>query len=54
MLSKMMDAGTACRMVGYLSSSQFSREYGRFFGNAPLKDIAKLREGGLTGVAADA
>ena len=44
MLSPMMDAGTASRQVGYMSPSQFSREYGRFFGDAPTKDIAKLRE----------
>ena len=44
----------ACRQVGYLSASQFSREYGRFFGNAPMKDIARLREGGLAGVVAEA
>jgi len=47
MLSRMLDAGTACRLVGYLSASQFSREYGRFFGAAPMKDIAKLREGAM-------
>lgn len=44
MLSTMMDAGAASQRVGYLSASQFSREYSRFFGNAPTKDIAKLRE----------
>jgi AraC-like DNA-binding protein len=44
MLSTMMDAGTASQRVGYLSASQFSREYSRFFGNAPTKDIAKLRQ----------
>jgi AraC-like DNA-binding protein len=48
MLSTMMDAGTAGRQVGYQSASQFSREYGRFFGNAPTKDIARLREQGFT------
>jgi hypothetical protein len=48
------DAGMACRQVGYLSASQFSREYGRFFGNAPMKDIARLREGGMAGPAAEA
>jgi AraC-like DNA-binding protein len=48
MLSRMMDAGTASRQVGYLSASQFSREYSRNFGNAPTKDIARLREGGAT------
>jgi AraC-like DNA-binding protein len=43
MLSAMMDAGTASQRVGYLSASQFSREYSRFFGSAPTKDIARLR-----------
>ncbi|MGB0009358.1 MAG: AraC family transcriptional regulator [Candidatus Sulfotelmatobacter sp.] len=44
MLSTMMDAGSASLRVGYLSPSQFSREYSRFFGNAPTKDIARLRQ----------
>jgi AraC-like DNA-binding protein len=44
MLSTMMDAGTASWQVGYISASQFSREYSRFFGSAPTKDIARLRE----------
>ena len=44
MLSSMMDAGTASQHVGYLSASQFSREYSRFFGSAPTRDIAKLRQ----------
>jgi len=44
MLSTMMDAGTASQHVGYLSASQFSREYSRFFGSAPVKDIARLRQ----------
>jgi AraC-like DNA-binding protein len=43
MLSAMMDAGTAGQHVGYLSASQFSREYSRFFGSAPTRDIARLR-----------
>jgi AraC-like DNA-binding protein len=43
MLSAMMDAGTAGQHVGYLSASQFSREYSRFFGSAPTKDIARIR-----------
>ncbi len=54
MLSRMMDAGTACRQVGYASASQFTREYGRLFGSAPMKDIARLREGGLAGNLAEA
>ena len=45
MLAPTMDAGTASRQVGYVSTSQFSREYGRFFGNPPVRDVALLREG---------
>jgi len=52
MLSVMMDAGTASRHVGYLSPSQFSREYGRFFGSPPTKDIPRFRE--TVGAVADA
>ncbi len=48
MLSTVMDATAASRTVGYLSASQFSREYGRFFGSAPTKDIARLRRQGFT------
>jgi len=44
MLSTMMDAGTTSQQVGYLSASQFSREYSRFFGSAPARDIARLRQ----------
>lgn len=44
MLSTMMDASAACQRVGYLSASQFSREYSRFFGNAPTRDVARLRQ----------
>ena len=44
MLSSMMDASAASQRVGYLSASQFSREYSRFFGCAPTRDISKLRE----------
>ncbi len=44
MLSTMMDAGAASQRVGYLSSSQFSREYSRFFGSPPTRDIARLRQ----------
>ncbi|HYL63653.1 MAG TPA: AraC family transcriptional regulator [Candidatus Methylomirabilis sp.] len=43
MLSLTMDASSASHRVGYLSSSQFSREYSRFFGSAPTRDMARLR-----------
>jgi AraC-like DNA-binding protein len=46
MLSQTMDAGAAGRQVGYLSASQFSREYNRLFGAAPTRDITKLRQDG--------
>lgn len=46
MLTAMLDAGVAGRRVGYSSPAQFSREYGRFFGSAPAKDIHRLREEG--------
>jgi AraC-like DNA-binding protein len=49
MLARMLDAGSAGRGVGYLSASQFSREYTRLFGSAPTRDIARLREDGAAG-----
>jgi NAD(P)-dependent dehydrogenase (short-subunit alcohol dehydrogenase family) len=52
MLFQQMDAGNACRRVGYLTASQFSREYARFFGSAPTKDTARLLAEGLVGGAA--
>jgi transcriptional regulator GlxA family with amidase domain len=42
MLLARLDAGSAGRKVGYQSVSQFTREYGRYFGNAPTRDIALL------------
>lgn len=51
-LTAMLDAGQASRRVGYSSASQFTREYGRFFGSAPTKDINRLREQGLSGADA--
>ena len=45
LLSESIDAGTASRRVGYESTSQFSREYRRFFGAPPLRDIERLRTG---------
>ena len=47
MLFQSRDATDASRRVGYVSPSQFSREYSRFFGSAPVKDIARLREEGF-------
>ncbi len=44
MLSRQMNAATACRAVGYVSDSQFSRDYSSFFGASPRRDIARLRQ----------
>jgi AraC-like DNA-binding protein len=49
MLSTGMDANLACQRVGYVSASQFSREYARHFGSAPTRDMSRLREAGLAG-----
>lgn len=53
LLFQKMDANEACHRIGYLSPSQFSREYARFFGNPPGKDVARLREEGLAPGAPD-
>jgi AraC-like DNA-binding protein len=45
MLTDKVDAATAAYKVGYESSSQFSREYGRLFGAPPLRDIAQWKAG---------
>lgn len=37
-------AEKAAFSVGYVSVSQFSREYLRMFGNSPAKDVAKLKK----------
>ena len=44
MVAGPMDATTACRLVGYVSDSQFSRDYSRFFGCPPSRDVARLRQ----------
>ena len=45
MLMDGIDATGAAYEVGYESVSQFSREYSRFFGQPPMRDIKALREG---------
>lgn len=47
MLFQHLGVSHACQRVGYLSASQFSREYARFFGNAPTKDIGRLHGEGF-------
>src|SRR3989449_2847531 len=43
MLRDGLDATSAAYEVGYESVSQFSREYSRFFGQPPMRDIKTLR-----------
>jgi AraC-like DNA-binding protein len=50
MLMDGLDATSAAYEVGYESVSQFSREYGRFFGQPPIRDIKALRENLHSGV----
>jgi len=44
MLTGVKDAARAGHAVGYESSSQFSREYARFFGLSPGRDSTRLRQ----------
>jgi len=44
MLSDGLDAASAAYEVGYESASQFSREYSRFFGQPPMRDVKAQRE----------
>jgi AraC-like DNA-binding protein len=43
MLTEELDAASAAFEVGYESPSQFNREYKRFFGQPPVRDIQALR-----------
>jgi AraC-like DNA-binding protein len=44
MLMDGLDATSAAYDVGYESVSQFSREYSRFFGQPPIRDVKALRD----------
>jgi len=50
MLNQGLDAASAAFEVGYESASQFNREYSRFFGQPPMRDIKSRR---LTGPASN-
>jgi AraC-like DNA-binding protein len=52
MLIEGFDAATAAFEVGYESASQFNREYKRFFGHPPMRDVKALRTSGI--IAANA
>ena len=46
MLVEGIDAASAAFEVGYESASQFNREYKRFFGQPPMRDIKARRLAG--------
>ncbi len=49
MLNEGLDAASAAFEVGYESASQFNREYSRFFGQPPMRDVkARLLAGEAT------
>jgi AraC-like DNA-binding protein len=50
MLADGIDATNAAYEVGYESVSQFSREYSRFFGQPPMRDVRTLRLAGTQGL----
>jgi AraC-like DNA-binding protein len=52
MLMDGIDATSAAYEVGYESASQFSREYSRFFGQPPMRDIKALRDGKVAAIHA--
>jgi len=51
MLHEGLDAASAAFDVGYESASQFSREYRRFFGEPPMRDVKANRAAGLLPVS---
>jgi AraC-like DNA-binding protein len=44
MLVEAMDASAAAYHVGYVSRSQFTREYSRLFGAPPFRDVEQIRQ----------
>lgn len=52
MLVDGIDASTVAFEVGYESVSQFNREYSRFFGQPPMRDIKTLREAKVAEISA--
>ena len=50
MLVDGLDAASAAFEVGYESASQFNREYSRFFGQPPIRDVRTLRSSSAPGL----
>jgi AraC-like DNA-binding protein len=47
MLAEDLDAASAGYRVGYSDASHFTREYKRLFGEPPMRDVERLREGAM-------
>ena len=47
MLNEGLDSASAAFEVGYESASQFNREYSRFFGQPPMRDVKARRLAGF-------
>ena len=47
-----LPAASAAFEVGYESPSQFNREYRRFFGQPPMRDVKALRDSRLVAITA--
>ena len=47
MLGEDLDAADAGFRVGYSDASHFTREYKRLFGEPPMRDVERLREGAM-------
>jgi len=52
MLKDRLDATSAAYEVGYESVSQFNREYSRFFGQPPLRDVKAIRDSNVVAIDA--
>jgi AraC-like DNA-binding protein len=50
MLVDSLAASTVAFEVGYESVSQFNREYKRFFGQPPMRDVRTLRSPGAEAI----
>jgi transcriptional regulator GlxA family with amidase domain len=50
MLVDGLDAASAAFEVGYESASQFNREYSRFFGQPPIRNVRTLRSSSAAGL----
>ena len=48
MLNNGLDAVSAAFEVGYESATQFNREYSRFFGQPPMRDVRALLSTGAS------